>query len=287
MGDVIHIKDLQLRAIIGINQVERENRQDVLINIDLHADTRPAGRSDRIEDAVNYRTITKRVIRMVEASRFNLVERLAAEIAMICLADPRVDTARIVVEKPGALRFARSVGVEILRTREGQATEPNRAFVVLGANIDPEANLAAAVRLLREHAEVDVVATSPVYQTVPVGTLEQADFLNAAVLLRTGLSAGALKAQVLSPIEAALGRVRTADKNAARTIDLDIALFNYEVSEEGRQIPDPDVLVHPHVVLPLADIAPYYVHPESGETLEEIADRLTRTPARRRDDVDL
>ncbi len=287
MDDVIHIRDLHLRAIIGINQVERENRQDVLINIDLHADTRPAGRSDRIEDAVNYRTITKRVIRMVEASRFYLVERLAAEIAMICLADPRVDTARVVVEKPGALRFARSVGVEILRTREEQATEPNRAFVVLGANIDPEANLAAAVRLLREHAEVDVVATSPVYQTAPVGTPEQADFLNAAVLLRTALSAGALKAQVLAPIEAALGRVRTADKNAARTIDLDIALFNYDVSEEGRRVPDPDVLVYPHVALPLADIASYYVHPESGETLDEIAERLTRTPVRRRDDVDL
>ena len=287
MGDLIHIKDLHLRAIIGINQVERENRQDVLINIDLHADTRPAGRSDAIEDAVNYRTITKRVIRMVEASRFYLVERLAAEIATICLADPRVTAARVVVEKPGALRFARSVGVEILRTREAPADELNRAFVTLGSNIEPEANLAAAVRSLREQAEVEVVAVSPVYQTAPVGTLDQADFLNAAVLLRTGLSAEALKAQVLAPIEVALGRVRTADKNAARTIDLDIALFNYEVSEAGRRIPDPDVLIYPHVALPLADIAPYYVHPESGETLAEIAERMTRTPAHRRDDVDL
>jgi len=287
MGDLIHIKDLHLRAIIGINQVERENRQDVLINIDLHADTRPAGRSDAIEDAVNYRTITKRVIRMVEASRFYLVERLAAEIATICLADPRVTAARVVVEKPGALRFARSVGVEILRTREAPADELNRAFVTLGSNIEPEANLAAAVRSLREQAEVEVVAVSPVYQTAPVGTLDQADFLNAAVLLRTGLSAEALKAQVLAPIEAALGRVRTADKNAARTIDLDIALFNYEVSEAGRRIPDPDVLIYPHVALPLADIAPYYVHPESGETLAEIAERMTRTPAYRREDVDL
>ena len=287
MGDLIHIKDLHLRAIIGINQVERENRQDVLINIDLHADTRPAGRSDAIEDAVNYRTITKRVIRMVEASRFYLVERLAAEIATICLADPRVTAARVVVEKPGALRFARSVGVEILRTREAPADELNRAFVTLGSNIEPEANLAAAVRSLREQAEVEVVAVSPVYQTAPVGTLDQADFLNAAVLLRTGLSAEALKAQVLAPIEAALGRVRTADKNAARTIDLDIALFNYEVSEAGRRIPDPDVLIYPHVALPLADIAPYYVHPESGETLAEIAERMTRTPAHRREDVDL
>ena len=121
MHDQIHIKDLLLRTIIGINEEERRNRQDVLINIVLYADTRAAGASDAIEDAVNYRTITKRVIQMVEASSFNLVEKLVAEIAVICLEDPRVAAVDVRVEKPGALRFARSVGVEIHRERE--ATE--------------------------------------------------------------------------------------------------------------------------------------------------------------------
>jgi dihydroneopterin aldolase/D-erythro-7,8-dihydroneopterin triphosphate epimerase len=117
MTDQIQIKDLLLRTIIGINEEERRNRQDVLINIVLHADTRAAGASDDIRDAVNYRTITKRVIARVEESGFYLVEKMAAEIAAICLEDPRVEAVDVRVEKPGALRFARSVGVQIHRTR--------------------------------------------------------------------------------------------------------------------------------------------------------------------------
>jgi dihydroneopterin aldolase/D-erythro-7,8-dihydroneopterin triphosphate epimerase len=118
MTDMIQIRDLHLRTVIGINDEERRNRQDVLINVTLFADTRVAGRSDDIDDAVNYRTITKQIIALVEGSGFYLVEKMAAEIATICLADPRVERARVRVEKPGALRFARSVGIEIERARE-------------------------------------------------------------------------------------------------------------------------------------------------------------------------
>ena len=117
MADQVQIKDLFLRTIIGINEEERRNRQDVLINIVLYADTTAAGASDDIDDAVNYRTITKRVIKLVEESKFYLVERMAAEIAAICLEDPRVEEVNVRVGKPGALRFARSVGLEIHRTR--------------------------------------------------------------------------------------------------------------------------------------------------------------------------
>jgi dihydroneopterin aldolase/D-erythro-7,8-dihydroneopterin triphosphate epimerase len=92
----------------------------VLINITLYADTRPAGESDDIADAVNYRTITKRVIQLVENSQFYLVEKMASEIADICLQDSRVERAQVTVEKPGALRFARSVGV-IIERRRGDA----------------------------------------------------------------------------------------------------------------------------------------------------------------------
>lgn len=283
MPDQIHIKDLLLRTIVGINQEEREKRQDVLINITLSADTREAGCSDEIGDAVNYRTITKRVIRMVEASRFHLVERLAAEIATICLADPRVEAARVVLEKPGALRFARSVGVDITRTRV-ELESKNRVFVTLGSNIEPVRNLAAAVEHLRD--QVTVLSVSPVYETPPVGTRDQPNFLNAAVLITTPFSADELKVGVLQPIEQALGRVRTEDKNAPRTIDLDIALYNYEILDLGfRHIPDPDLLAHPHVAVPLADLAPYYVHPETGRTLQEIAAGLPQSGIKRRDDL--
>lgn len=117
MTDRVFIKDLLLRAIIGINDDERVKRQDVVVNVELEADTRPAAASDAIEDAVNYRDIAKEVIDLVENSRFFLVERLAEEIANVCLRDPRVQKARVTVEKPTAVRFAKSVGVSIERDR--------------------------------------------------------------------------------------------------------------------------------------------------------------------------
>lgn len=116
-GDRILIKDLLLRGIIGINEWEREKRQDILINITLFGDLRVAGKSDAIEDTINYRTITKKVIALVEGGEPYTVEFLASEIARICLEVNEVQKARVRVEKPGALRFARSVGVQIERTR--------------------------------------------------------------------------------------------------------------------------------------------------------------------------
>lgn len=118
MSDLIHIDDLHVRTIIGINPDERVNRQDVFISLTLETDTRAAAASDNIDDAVNYRTLTKEVFDMVEQSEFLLVERMADEIARVCLKDERVSAVRVRVDKPGALRFARSVAVEIERERD-------------------------------------------------------------------------------------------------------------------------------------------------------------------------
>ena len=117
MSDRILIKDLFLRAIIGINDDERTERQDVLVNLIVETDTRKAGNSDDIADAVNYKTLTKQVIGLVENSRFLLVERLAEEIAKLCLEDSQIERVSVTVEKPQALRFARSVGVSIERSQ--------------------------------------------------------------------------------------------------------------------------------------------------------------------------
>jgi FolB domain-containing protein len=114
--DQIIIKDLLLRGIIGINEDERVNKQDILINIVMFADTRTAAASDSIEDAVNYRTITKRIIRHVEDASDFLVEKLVGDIARIIVTEYEVERVRVRVEKPGALRFAKSVGVEIERS---------------------------------------------------------------------------------------------------------------------------------------------------------------------------
>lgn len=118
MMDKIIIKDLLVRSIIGINPEERIKKQDILINMTLFADIRQAAQSDDIVDAVNYKAITKRVIEHVENSSDFLVEKLVSDIARIVLTEFHVERIRVRVEKPGALRFAQSVGIEIERTQQ-------------------------------------------------------------------------------------------------------------------------------------------------------------------------
>ena len=115
MSDRILIRDLLVRGIVGVNPEERRTKQDVVVNLELFVDTRTAAASDDIEHAVNYRSVCKRVIEHVEGSAPLLVERLATDIARLVLAEFGVERVRVRVEKPGALRFARSVGVEIER----------------------------------------------------------------------------------------------------------------------------------------------------------------------------
>ncbi|NWF91232.1 MAG: 2-amino-4-hydroxy-6-hydroxymethyldihydropteridine diphosphokinase [Ignavibacteriaceae bacterium] len=146
----------------------------------------------------------------------------------------------------------------------------NIAYLSLGSNINTEANLRAALELLA--AQTRLVAVSSVWETRPVGLTEQPNFLNAAAIVETELTAEQLKREVLVAIEQRLGRVSQADKNAPRPIDLDITLFNREIVELGnRHIPDPEIVERPFVAIPLAEIAPDYKHPELGQTLSEIA----------------
>jgi dihydroneopterin aldolase/D-erythro-7,8-dihydroneopterin triphosphate epimerase len=113
----IHIRNLALRCIIGVYPEERKDRQDVRINVSLDCNAPEAGRTDCLEDAVDYKRISKGIISMVEESEFNLIETLAGRVADICLEDERVQTATVIVDKPGALRFAESVAVEVRRSR--------------------------------------------------------------------------------------------------------------------------------------------------------------------------
>jgi 2-amino-4-hydroxy-6-hydroxymethyldihydropteridine diphosphokinase len=146
----------------------------------------------------------------------------------------------------------------------------NRAYLSLGTNLDPENNLVQAVARLSQFGRI--VAASTVWQTKPVGLADQPDFLNAVVLLETTLTAQELREGPITQIEEELGRVRTENKNSARTIDIDIMLFNRDVlTVAHRRIPDQEVLERPFVAIPLAEIAQDYIHPETGQKLKDIA----------------
>lgn len=130
----------------------------------------------------------------------------------------------------------------------------------------------AAARRLAAYGRLRAVST--VWETAPLGFKDQPNFLNAVVWLETACSAQVLHAEVLPGIEAALGRVRTENKNGPRSIDIDLLLFNREILQLGRRrVPDPAALERPFVASLLAEIAPDYVHPVTGETLQQIAAR--------------
>lgn len=116
--DEIFIEDLLIRGVIGISDREREQPQDILVNITIYTDTSIAGRSDNVNESVNYRTVAKKVLAHTEKISRYTVEALAEDIAGICLEENGVRSVRVKVEKPGAVRFAKSVGVTITRPKE-------------------------------------------------------------------------------------------------------------------------------------------------------------------------
>jgi 2-amino-4-hydroxy-6-hydroxymethyldihydropteridine diphosphokinase len=152
----------------------------------------------------------------------------------------------------------------------------NRAYLSLGSNIDAEHNLPAAVRELAVFGSI--LAVSHVWESPPLGSKSRhsGNFLNAAVLLETELSAEVVYDVLVCKIERQLGRVRDPeDKNAPRTIDVDLSLFNTEILTIGHHtIPDPEILTRAFVAVPLAEVDPGYVHPVVQQRLKEIADEL-------------
>ncbi|MBU2977471.1 dihydroneopterin triphosphate 2'-epimerase [Alteromonas sp. C1M14] len=114
----IRIKNLRLRTYIGINEDEVLNMQDVIINAKLHYDAGRATDTDNMCDALNYKTVTKAIIKLVEENRFALLEKLTAQVLSIAAEHPWVTYAEVEVDKPHALRFADSVSLTLSCVKE-------------------------------------------------------------------------------------------------------------------------------------------------------------------------
>ena len=153
--------------------------------------------------------------------------------------------------------------------------ESTAVIILAGSNLDKERCMPEAVRRLRRHPDVNVRSVSACFESPSVGGPDDApDFLNAAVLASTALDPEALR-DVLHEIEDRLGRVRTEDPNAPRTIDLDIVYYGDLVKDfDGWSIPDTNAETQAHVAVPIAEIAPRWVHPVSGRTASDIAQSL-------------
>lgn len=215
----VNVEKLRLRAYIGFYAWEKEELQDVVISFSFKYNTFLASQSDSVDHAVNYKTITKEIIKIVELKHFNLLETLAEIIYNhVSNFSESVQDVQVSVGKPGALRFSDNVSVEI-----DSKDRYNVAVIALGSNIEPSLNFTKALELLQKDGVI--VQRTEFIKTKPLKFENQDDFLNGAVLLYTHKNLFDLQI-ALKQIEVMAGRVRSDNKNAPREIDLDALTFN-------------------------------------------------------------
>lgn len=227
----IAVEKLRLRAFIGFMKWETEKLQDLVISFSFKYDSSLSSVSDDVVDSVDYKSITKKIITLVDNQKFNLIETVAERIYnLIILQSEKVQDVNVTVEKPHALRFADNVMVKI-----NSGDRYNSAVIALGANIDAEANFDIALQHLQRIGTI--VRRTQFINTPPLKFKDQPDFLNGAVLLLTHKSLTELKLE-LRQIEAIMGRVRSENKNAPRKIDLDVLTYNnFVIDKEMDQLP--------------------------------------------------
>lgn len=264
-NDKIYIQDLALRCIIGANDWERVTKQDVVINVCLYLDLTKPGITDQIEYTVDYKAIKNQIINLVETSEYFLIEHLAEKIASICLENKIIQAVNVRVDKPGALRFAKSVAIEILRDRTVETT----AFISVGSNINPKENILKALTHLKRSAIISAI--SGCYWSKPQNMPNKNDFINGVWKIKTTLSPRYLKFSILRDIELKLGRVRTENKYEDRTIDLDLILYGDEiVTESDLEIPDSNIFDKTFIAVPLLEIEPDLILPGTGTRLFDL-----------------
>lgn len=215
----VEVVNLRLRAYIGFIEWEKEKLQDLIISYSFKYNSKKATKKDDVAFAVDYKKINKGIISLIEHQQFNLIETVA-EIIFNFIQDssPFIQNINVRVEKPHALRFTDNVLVKVCGD-----DRYNNAMIALGSNIDPEENFKNALELIEKLGTI--TKRTEFITTKPLKYESQPDFLNGAIILVTkkGLKELALE---LKQIESKLGRVRNANKNAPRTIDLDITTFN-------------------------------------------------------------
>lgn len=220
----IRVEKLRLRAYIGFKKWETEKLQDLVVNFTFCYDAARAIETDQEADVLDYKAITKKIIKHIDRQSFHLLERVADNILEIIRGNPYTRDIVVRVEKPHALRFSDNVWVEI----EGN-DRPNEAIISLGSNIDPETHTR---RALEQVALIGpILKQTDLIYTEPEKDKDQDPFLNGALILETRLPFEELRS-VLKNIEDGLGRDRSGPKNGPRTIDLDIIAFNGTITDD-------------------------------------------------------
>lgn len=270
--DKITIKDLEVFAHHGVYEEENVLGQKFLVSVSFYLDTSLAGRDDNLEKSINYAAAAWKIKQFLEEHTYKLLETAAEKLAKeLLLTYPLAEKAEVEIKKPWAAILLPLDTVSVCVER-GWHT----AYLSIGANLgDKEANLKRAIELLNANPEIRVTKQSDFIVTEPFGGVEQDDFLNGALELKTLLTPQELLAYI-GTIEADLKRVRNIHWGP-RTIDLDIIFYeDWVIREENLIVPHIGMAEREFVLEPLQQIAPTKVHPLLGLNVYQLYEKLKK-----------
>lgn len=264
--DQIKIDDLSLFAHHGVFDFERQNGQKFVLSAVLECDTRKAGMSDRLEDSTSYADVALFLVDFLTKHTYSLLEAAAEQACAAVLKQfPLIRAIELELKKPDApieLEFA-SVSVRIRR-------EWHTAYIALGSNMgDKEGYIRGALAAFDQAEEIRLVCTSGLITTAPYGGVEQDDYLNGACKIETLLTPEELLER-LHELEQEAHRERIV-RWGPRTLDLDILLYDNKVMYTDKLIiPHIDMVNREFVLRPMAEIAPYVMHPVLNKSMLQL-----------------
>lgn len=268
--DKIYINNLEFIGFHGVFPEEKKLGQKFLVSLELIVDTREAGKTGDLTKSVHYGLVAQDVERVFLEKSIDLIETCAENIAeMVLKKYELVKEIKVTVKKPWAplqMHFE-TVAVEISR-------KWHKVYLSLGSNMgDKRENLLEAIKRVGELENTEVVKSSTILETEPFGYIEQDNFLNACLEVKTLLTPQEFLSSILK-IELDMGRVREI-KWGPRVIDIDILFYDDEIiQEDNLAVPHPWICEREFVLKPLSEIAPNYVHPLERKTIMMLARKL-------------
>ncbi|MCM1497567.1 MAG: 2-amino-4-hydroxy-6-hydroxymethyldihydropteridine diphosphokinase [Clostridium sp.] len=268
--DKIIIKELETFGYHGVFEEEAFLGQKFIVDAVLYLDTRKAGRTDDLQESLDYGEACQTIKALVEKERYQLIERLAEEIAeRLLLAFPQLCSVEITVKKPWApIRVTLDTAAVCIKRRW------HKVYLSIGSNLgDRERYLDFAIDQLNALEDTKVTAVSDYLETEPYGNVEQDDFLNGALAIKT-LKTPEELLEIIHMIEAQAHRERLIHWGP-RTLDIDILFFDDEIiMQDDLIIPHVDLRKREFVLEPLSTIAPYYIHPVYRKSIVELLEEL-------------